>query len=193
MGSGIGDMWEGMTSAIPGVGEYRAGQAAERGQEKAMAAQERIAERNLAFLRDIYEQGQEQMAPYQAAGERALGRLESFQAPSFSLADFEASPDYQFLLQEGERELLSGASAGGMRISGRTLKALQDYGQQTASREYGNWYARQAGQSQDAWNRMASIAGIGQSSSQAAMAAGGQYGGMGSGVLGNLGAALGQG
>lgn len=65
---------------------------------------------------------------------------------------FQSSPDYQFRLNEGLRGVERSAAARGMLGSGATLRALNDYAQNTASAEYGNWY-----------NRLASLAGVGQS------------------------------
>lgn len=48
------------------------------------------------------------------------------------------SPGYQFRLGEGEKGINRAAAAGGSRYSGATLKALQRYGQDFASNEFGN-------------------------------------------------------
>lgn len=55
---------------------------------------------------------------------------------------FEQDPGYQFRLQQGEQAINRSAAAHGGRLGGATLKALSDYGQQTASQEFQNFAAR---------------------------------------------------
>lgn len=89
--------------------------------------------------------------------------------------EYEESPYYNFLLEEGTRGLERGAAARGGQLSGAEGKALTEYGQNLASTDYGNWlnrYYQSLGPYQ-------SLAGVGQtaatSTAQAGMqAAGGQ-------------------
>jgi hypothetical protein len=74
---------------------------------------------------------------------------------------FQASPGYQFRLSEGLKAVERSAAARGMLHSGGTLKALQRYGEGLASSEYEN-YA----------NRLASLAGVGQSATAGTAQAG---------------------
>jgi hypothetical protein len=80
-------------------------------------------------------------------------------APDYS--SFFMSPDYQFALDQGEQAILRNRSATGGLASGNTLAALTQYGQGLASQQYGNYV-----------NRLAAIAGIGQTANQATGAAG---------------------
>lgn len=64
----------------------------------------------------------------------------------------EADPGYKFRLDQGTKALERSAAARGGLFSGKTGKSLQDFSQGLASQEYGN-----------AYNRLASLAGIGQS------------------------------
>jgi hypothetical protein len=77
---------------------------------------------------------------------------------------FFTSPDYQFRLDEGNRNILGNAAATGGLQSGNTLKALQSYGQNMASGEFGNY-----------WNRLAGLAGVGQTAAGNVGAAGSNY------------------
>jgi hypothetical protein len=52
------------------------------------------------------------------------------------------SPGYQFRVDEGIRSLQARAAAAGLLRTGRTLKELMDYGQNTASEEYQKVYNR---------------------------------------------------
>jgi len=51
-------------------------------------------------------------------------------------------PGYQFRLQQGEQALQNSAAASGNLLSGNTLRALNQYGQDYASNEYSNVYNR---------------------------------------------------
>ena len=74
-------------------------------------------------------------------------------------------PSYQFRLGEGMKALDRQAAARGGLISGGALKAAQRYGQEFASNEFGN-----------AYNRLANLAGIGQTATNNMGGAAGQFG-----------------
>jgi hypothetical protein len=83
--------------------------------------------------------------PWMTAGQGALTNL---QTPQTS---FEASPGYQWRLNEGQRDIGNSFAARGGAASGNALRALSEYNQGIASGEYGNW-----------WNQQAELAGVGQ-------------------------------
>jgi hypothetical protein len=85
--------------------------------------------------------------------------------PQDRYGGFYASPGYQFRLDEGTRALDRSAAARGMLLSGAQVKAQTRYGQGVASDEF-NSYA----------NRLAAIAGLGQTANQNVSGAAGQYG-----------------
>ena len=87
---------------------------------------------------------------------------------------FYQSPGYDFRLQEGARTVERSAAAKGKLMSGGLLRELTQYGQGLASSEFGN-YA----------NRLASLAGIGQSATQSTNA-------LGSAAAGQVGETSGQ-
>ena len=67
------------------------------------------------------------------------GSPDAFVAPT--AADMMAKdPGYQARLQTGEQAVQGSAAAKGSVLSGGTLKALNDYSQQFASNEYGNYF-----------------------------------------------------
>jgi len=84
--------------------------------------------------------------------------------------NLEETPGYQFRFGQGMQALDRSAAASGNRLSGRAIKAAQRFGQGIASDEFTNQY-----------NRLANIAGLGQTaantSSSAAMSAGRGIGG----------------
>lgn len=131
------------------IGGNAAASAAERGSDRAIAEQRR------AF--DLLRKDQ---APYRKTGGKALSQLEKmFLQGDYS--GFEESPGYQFRMDEGLKALDRSGAARGLRRSGPQMKAAQRYGQDVASGEF-NTYA----------NRLASLAGLGQTATQQTGAAG---------------------
>lgn len=71
---------------------------------------------------------------------------------------FEASPGFQFALEQGQTAIDTSAAARGGLFSGATLKAQQKFGTGLAQQEYGNYLnrlAQQAGMGQAAAGNMA--------------------------------------
>lgn len=81
---------------------------------------------------------------------------------SFTMADYQADPGYQFRLDQGNKSVEQSAAARGSQLSGATMKALQKYGQGVASDEYGNAYNRFNNDQATQFNRLSGIAGTGQ-------------------------------
>lgn len=82
--------------------------------------------------------------------------------PDFSA--FYNSPDYNFARTEGQRGVEQSAAARGGAASGNALRALSEFNQGLASQQFGNYY-----------NRMAGLAGIGQSATNNLGQVGAQY------------------
>lgn len=80
----------------------------------------------------------------------------------FSMEDFEADPGYAFRQQEGMKGIEGGAAARGSLLSGGALKAIQKYGQDLASQEYGNAYGRYNADQTNQYNRLAGLVNTGQ-------------------------------
>jgi hypothetical protein len=57
-------------------------------------------------------------------------------------ANFFASPDYQYRLQQGTQNVLASRAAMGGLESGAAMRELQNVGQQEAASEYGNYFER---------------------------------------------------
>ena len=87
-------------------------------------------------------------------------RYQAMQNQMLSPFSFNQSdPSYQFRFGEGQRALESSAAAKGGYFSGNTGLALQNYGQQAASQEYGNEfnrYLQQGNYDLNAYNSQAS-------------------------------------
>lgn len=96
-------------------------------------------------------------------------------AKSFSAADFQADPGYQFRLDEGLKALDKQAAARGGLISGAALKAASGYAGDQASAEYQNAYNRYNTNRAAILNPLQSLAGQGQTQSNALAEQGTQY------------------
>ena len=141
----------GATLASSLIGSRAAGKAADvqaRAAEQGTAAQERM------FNRQV-----ELQEPWRQAGMNALNRMQS--GDVMGMMD----PSYKFRLGEGLKALDRQAAARGGLISGGALKAAQRYGQDFASTEFGN-----------AYNRLAGLAGVGQTATNTLTGAAGQFG-----------------
>lgn len=77
-------------------------------------------------------------------------------------------PGYQFGMDQGLQALDRKAAASGGRVSGAALKAATRFGTDYATTGYGAAYQRR----QDTLNRLAAVAGIGQSATNASTQAG---------------------
>lgn len=63
-------------------------------------------------------------------------------AATKAMSTFQASPGYQYQLQQGLRGVDAGAAARGMLRSGATLQAEQTLGNNLANQDFGNYFNR---------------------------------------------------
>lgn len=126
-------------------------------------------------------------APYRAAGTQALSQLQTDMNAPVTAADVMADPGYQFGLDQGTRALNQRIAASGGRVSGASLKAASRFGTDYAGTGYGAAYQRR----QDRLNRLAAIAGIGQTATSGSAAAGANTGNQISSLLSSQGNATG--
>jgi hypothetical protein len=185
----------GVASAAGSIGgaalsAHAAGKAADAQSAAAQQAAHcstRMLKEALAFQKKQYSDQQKNMAPWLQAGKTDLATLqgqlpsltapftEKFKAPT--AATEQNDPGYQFRLQQGMKALQNSASARGDLLSGNTLAATTQYGQDYASGEYGNVYNRAMQEYQNRFNvynanqtnkfnRLASLSGVGQTSAQ---------------------------
>lgn len=115
-----------------------------------------------------YDQTREDYAPYRQAGYNALTQLAGDINAPVTAAEVMSDPGYQFGLDQGQQALDRKIAASGGRISGASLKAASRYGTDYASTGYNAAYQRR----QDRLNRLAAIAGIGQTATGGSAAAG---------------------
>lgn len=142
----------------------------------AAAAQSDAANSANATQLQMFNTQREDAAPWRAAGGRALAGLEDkdFQR-DFTMSDFQADPGYDFRMKEGMKAIERSAAARGGRHGGATMKALLGYGQDVASSEYQNAYNRFNADRDRRFNRLGSIAGVGQTANSQVAAAGQNY------------------
>jgi hypothetical protein len=135
---------------------------------------------------DMYNTARDDSAPYREAGKNALGQitdnsnglnsffLKGYDAPEFNF-DTSVDPSYNFRFNEGLKATQNAYASKGGFLSGSALKGITDYGQQSASQEYNNAFNRYLNQNQqdyniytsnqnNAFNKLATMAGLGQTS-----------------------------
>lgn len=151
--------------------------------DKAAKVQANAANRASDVQWNMYNQTRQDNMPWMQAGQGGLNglmQLYGFQnnngqwersANPMAAAQsmLQSDPSYQFRLQQGQGAVENSALARGGLLSGNALKAMQDYGQNMASTEYGNIA-----------NRLAGLSGMGQGSAQ-------YMGGMGANTAANVG------
>jgi len=140
-----------------GAGIYGASKQASAAKDAANASK-KATDASLTLQRDIYNQNRADQEPWRLAGAGALNRLAD---PN---ASFQPSADYQFRLGEGLKGVTQNRAVNGLLQSGSALRGLNDYAQNTASNEFGNW-----------WNRQAGLAGVGQAANNANAQSGANY------------------
>jgi hypothetical protein len=144
-------------SAALGIGGsiYAADQASSAADVSAQAAADAAD-----ISQQQYEQTREDLAPWREVGEQALYQyadLLGIPPPGATTAlpvdysAFEQSPGYQFRMDQGIKAIERSAASKGLLQSGGTAKALQDYGQGTASQTFNDYM-----------NQLAGAAGVGQ-------------------------------
>jgi hypothetical protein len=146
-------------SLAAGASIYGASQQSKAAKKAAQASQYATDE-SIQLQREQYDQTRADNEPWSLAGTNALGQL------SDPNANFSASPDYRFRMQQGLEGVTQNRAVNGMLQSGSALKGLNDYAQNTASNEFGNW-----------WNRQSGLAGVGQAANAANQTAGSNYAG----------------
>lgn len=146
---------------------------------KAAKAQANAANQATGAQMAMFNQTRQDNMPWMQAGQgglNALMQLYGMQSdgnggytqssdPQAAMRMLQQDPSYQFRLQQGQGALENSAAARGGLMSGNMLRALSDYGQNTASMEFGN-----------VANRLAGLAGVGQGAAQYIGSAGQQTG-----------------
>lgn len=119
------------------------------------------------FDEDAYNQAQAEYQDRLAAYNTAADAWTS--GPAFGGLNFDPArvdvtrdPGYAFRRDQGARVIDRGAAAGGKALSGQTLKALAQFGQDLASQEYAAAYQRALAENQQRYGRLAELMARGQ-------------------------------
>lgn len=163
------------TAAAIGGGSLISGYLGYKANKEAAQAQKKASKRAIREQRRQFNLLRQDQAPYREAGEFALGEMRNMLQGDY---DLEETPGYQFRLEEGQQALTNNLAATGNRISGRAMKEAMRFGQGMASQEFGQQY-----------NRLAGLAGTGQTAAQATGQAGMQTAAGISNALGRMGTA----
>lgn len=131
------------------------------------SAEQSSSASNAANLQESqFNQTQQNLAPYNQAGQAALSTIGQDQATSSGFAapfNFTADPGYNFQLQQGQNAINSSAAATGGVLNGGTLKALDQYTTGLANTTYGDAYSRYLAGSQQQYNQLMGVAQTGES------------------------------
>jgi hypothetical protein len=93
----------------------------------------------------------------------------------FSTADFTADPGYAFRLSEGEKAISRTQAAKGGLLSGAAVKESTAYNSGLASQEFANAFDRYNINQNNLYNRLAAVAGTGQTAANTLTGAGQNY------------------
>ena len=200
--------------ALAAGGALLGGKMSADAAKDAAAMQVAGGDRAMAQQIRMFELGREDMGPYREAGYTALKDIAQLM-PMFTqqfgpaqLAQY-LDPSMDFRMKYGTKATERLGNVGGSAISGNTLRALTEFGQDLASTEYANAFNRAQTEPTNIFNRLSNIAGLGQNAvttgvqaqqafgnqasniitGQAAAGAAGQVGAANaySGALGNMG------
>jgi hypothetical protein len=162
----------------------------------AAEASGRASDASVGEQRRQYDLNRTDQAPYLAAGTGAVNTLANWMRPNGQFAtttpfdfnyDQNSDPGTAFRMSEGVKALDRSAASRGGLLSGATLKSVQRYGQNLGSQEYQNAFNRYTtkfnattGEEGALYNRMAALAGTGQTSAN-------QIGAQGANMASNIG------
>jgi hypothetical protein len=169
---------------LTGLGSALIGSSAA---QKAADIQSAAAQNATALQGQMFNQINQQQAPYRSAGYNALNQLgglgtgtyqmydaagnpttqgtgKGYLTKQFGPADLAAglAPNYDFMLQQGQMANQRAANVGGGAIGGNALQGLQKYTQDYAGNAYQNAFQNFQNQRTNIYNTLAGIAGIGQ-------------------------------
>ena len=119
----------------------------------------------ISETRRQYDQSRADQLPWLQTGQRQLGVLEG-RLPdltsTFTGADLQNDPGYQFGLNQGLDAVSARARALGISNSGGTMKELLRYGNDYAGTKFQEAWARDQSEKQSIYNMLAGISGTGQ-------------------------------
>jgi len=109
---------------------------------------------------------------------------------TYSGQDIYNDPSYAFRVGQGTKAMERQLAASGKYLTPAASLALQEYGQNMGSQEYGNAYNRFNQDQGNLYNRLAGLAGMGQTQSGQVIGAGSNYANAGSDIYTGMGNAI---
>lgn len=179
------------------IGGITGANQAAKGAQAAADTQSAASREANQLQREMWERQLKDQQPWLDVGKQNLNRLAQMMQPggefnrNFTMADYQADPGFQFRQQQGEQAINRAASAAGRYDSGRALKDLTEFNSGLASQEFGNAFNRWDLQQGNRYNRLANLAGVGQTANQQLQQAGQNYANQASQNLANIGSAQG--
>lgn len=152
----------------------RAAQLQLQAQREALAAQDSALTKSLAEQQRQFDTARADWQPWRGAGMSALERMTGLMDfdPTPTAESVMAEPGYQFGLMQGRNALEGSAAAAGGLYSGRALRELTQFGNDYGTTKFNDaWQRAQTGFG-NRWGRLAQLAGVGQSATQATTQAG---------------------
>lgn len=158
------------------IGGVATGSAA----RSAASAQTSAANRATDTQLQMFNQTRDDQAPWRRAGETALSAIGSngeYFNHQFGPEDLAKglAPNYDFMLKQGQGAVTAQANAMG-GLGGNSLKAINDYTQNYAQNAYQQAYSNYTNNQTNIFNRLASIAGLGQTAGSNSTTGGSSYG-----------------
>lgn len=170
--------------------------------EKSIAAQAAALEKSIASQERMFERQVALQEPFRQVGLTAQNRLADLLGISgrtgmagygyglqpFTMAQYKEDPGYAFRLKRGIDAMERTAAARGGLLSGNQLRGVTEFGQDLASQEYQNAFNRFQSERSNILNPLQSLAGVGQTSTNALTSAAGNLGAGTASAYGQLGA-----
>lgn len=155
------------------------------------------SDKAVALQSKIYEEQKQQAQPWLQAGQGALTSLQGRLGltpggtgdlmQTYSGQNLTDDPGYQFRLAQGQKAIERQQAAAGKYLTPEAQMALQRYGQDFGSQEYGNAYNRFNQDQNMLFNRLAAMSGVGQQQAAQQQQAGSQFGQSISNIYGQVG------
>lgn len=160
------------------------------GASQASSAQGKAGRLAMMQQQKMYDQARQDFDPYLKLGKQGVDALSSslsdLVAPIvMDQATLEATPGYQFTKRQGLKSVQNSAAARGLGSSGAAMKGAADYATGLADTTYKTQFDVARANKTDAFNRLASVVGMGSGATGALTSAGTQTGqGMASSQIG---------
>lgn len=146
VGDTIGSTYNGMLGMIdPGRASREASKVQTDNLNRALDLQRQIYNENVNRAKPFYDTGtiaNNRYMEYLGLGGNASSPYYGRYSKPFSMNNFQKDPGYTFRLGEGLQAINKQFAGRGGIGSGRALKAINDYAQNSASQEYQNAYNR---------------------------------------------------